>query len=57
MNPQGSSSNWVEEFSLEGPPVNPLRAWTYVQALTLADELDLPDEDWEFIAQCFALVE
>lgn len=46
-----------EEFSLDGPAVNPLSHWTYEQALEYADELDLPDEDWELIHQCFALEE
>jgi len=46
-----------DEFSLDGPKHNPLSDWTYEQALDYADELDLPDEDWEFIHSCFALEE
>lgn len=45
------------EFSVSGPKRNPLDAWTYEQALDYADELDLPDDDWDFIHQCFALNE
>ena len=46
-----------EEFSVSGPQSNPLSRWTYDQALDYAEELDLPDEDWEFIHHCFALEE
>ena len=46
-----------DEFSLSGPKRNPLDAWTYEQALDYAEELDLPDDDWEFIHQCFSLTE
>ena len=46
-----------DEFSISGPKSNPLRAWTYQQALDYADELDLPDDDWDFIHQCFSLTE
>lgn len=46
-----------DEFSLDGPKHNPLSDWTYEQALDYADELDLPDDDWEFIHSCFALEE
>lgn len=46
-----------EEYSVAGPKYNPLRYWSYEQALDYADELDLPDSDFEFISQCFALNE
>lgn len=46
-----------DEYSLSGTPNNPLDAYTYQQALEYADELDLPDEDWEFIHSCFSLTE
>lgn len=46
-----------DEFCLSGPKRNPLDAWTYQQALDYAEELDLPDDDWEVIHQCFALEE
>lgn len=46
-----------EEFSLDGPSKNPLDRWTYDQALDYADQLDLPDQDWELIHQWFALTE
>ena len=46
-----------EEYSVAGPKHNPLSRWSYEQALDYADELDLSDEDYEFISQCFALNE
>ena len=46
-----------DEFSVSGPQRNPLSDWTYEQALDYAEELDLPDDDWEFIHKCFALEE
>ena len=46
-----------DKYSLSGTPSNPLDAYTYQQALDYADELDLPDEDWEFIHSCFSLTE
>lgn len=46
-----------DEYCLSGPRRNPLSSWTYMQALDYAEELNLPDTDWEFIHQCFALEE
>ncbi|WP_231597229.1 hypothetical protein [Synechococcus sp. CBW1004] len=46
-----------EEFSLEGPPTNPLDRWTYAKVIQYADEMDLPDEDWDWINSCFSLTE
>lgn len=46
-----------EEYSVSGPKFNPLSRWTYEQAIDYADELDLPDSDFEFISQCFSLNE
>jgi len=48
---------YQEEFSLDGPPVNPLGDFTYEEVCDAAEELDLPDEDWEFINCCFSLYE
>ena len=48
---------YQEEFSLDGPQPNPLSAWSYEQAMDFADELDLPDDDWELIHACFSLTE
>lgn len=55
MNPYFHYSS--EEFSLDGPLPNPLSAWTYEQAMDFADELDLPDDDWEFIHCCYSIYE
>ena len=46
-----------DEYCLSEPRRNPLSSWTYMQALDYAEELNLPDTDWEFIHQCFALEE
>lgn len=50
-------SEFREQFCLNGPATNPLAQWSYDQALDFADELDLPDEDWELIHKCFGLME
>jgi hypothetical protein len=46
-----------EEYSVSGPKYNPLGRYSYEQAINYANELDLPDSDFEFISQCFALNE
>lgn len=46
-----------EEYSVAEPKHNPLSRWSYEKALDYADELDLPDSDFEFISKCFALNE
>jgi hypothetical protein len=46
-----------EEYSLEGPKENPLSAWSLSQCYDFADELDLSDDDFVFITQCFQLEE
>lgn len=50
-------SEFPEQFSLDGPNTNPLAQWSYDQALDFADELDLADEDWELIHNCYSLTE
>ena len=57
MNQQSPEDISTEEFSVEGPPSNPLSAWTYDQAMVFAQELDLPDEDWELIHSLYSLTE
>jgi hypothetical protein len=50
-------SKYEEEYSLEGPKENPLSAWSLSQCYDFADELDLSDDDFVFITQCFQLEE
>ena len=47
----------MDEFSLDGPPKNPFAPLSYEEACDMADALDLPDKDWEFINQAYNLVE
>lgn len=49
--------SYDEEYLLAGLKQNPLSRWSYEQALDYADELDLPDSDFEFINYCFELNE
>jgi len=48
---------YPEEFSVSGPPINPLGDWSYEEICDAADQLDLPDEDWDYINWCFLLYE
>ena len=51
------NSPLMDEFSLAGAPTNPFVPLSYEEACDMADALDLPDGDWEFINRAYGLSE
>jgi hypothetical protein len=47
----------MDEFSLAGALTNPFAPLSYEEACDIADALDLPDKDWEFINRAYGLSE
>ena len=54
---QMPNSPLTDEFSLEGPSMNPFAPLSYEDACDMADALDLPDGDWDLINQAYNIVE
>ena len=51
------NSPLTDEFTLEGPARNPFAPLSYEDACDIADDLDLPDGDWDPINRAYGLVE
>ena len=54
---QMTSSPLTDEFTLEVPARNPFAPLSYEDACDIADDLDLPDGDWDLINRAYGLVE